>query len=135
MNSYMHGQSMDETDDIGTEPGLAMNKYEQGQDQDIKWGTMIPLIGGSALGCAKSTGVLPQFHLSYSPFSKNEAHLKKHWPQVPMLYLDQMAGMMDIGQEKIDFINSVCPCAGLSMLNVCKKGQVRNLFLGRPNLN
>eukprot|EP00092_Neocalanus_flemingeri_P029081 GFUD01031568.1.p1 GENE.GFUD01031568.1~~GFUD01031568.1.p1 ORF type:complete len:712 (-),score=175.54 GFUD01031568.1:182-2119(-) len=34
-----------------------------------------------------------------------------------------MARMMDIGQEEIDFVNSVCPCAGLSMLNVCRKGQ------------
>ena len=86
---------------------------------------MIPLIGGSALGCGKATGVLPQFHLSYSPFSKNEAHLKRYWPQVPMLYLDKMARTMDFGQEEIDFVNSVCPCAGLSMLNSNKKGQVR----------
>ena len=96
---------------------------------------MIPLIGGSALGCEKSTGVLPQYHLSYSPFSKNEAHLKRYWPQVPMLYLDNMARMMDIGQEEIDFVNSVCPCAGLSMLNVCKKGQVRSLIARLTKLN
>ena len=110
---------------------LTMNTYQPdqgGSDQDIKWATMIPLIGGSALGCQKATGVLPQFHLSYSPFSKNEAHLKRYWPQVPMLYLDKMPNMVEFGNEKIDFVNSVCPCAGLSMLNVCKKGEVRILL-------
>ena len=93
-------------------------------NEDIKWATMIPLIGGSALGCEKATGAKPQYHLSYSPFSKNEAHLMKHWPDVPMFYLDAANKMIEVGHEDIDFVNSVCPCAGLSMLNVCKTGQV-----------
>ena len=53
-----------------------------GSDKPIRWGTMIPLIGGSAIGCAKATGNLPLFHLSYSAFAANEAHLQRHWPQV-----------------------------------------------------
>jgi len=51
---------------------------------------MIPLIGGSAIGCYKATEVLPQFQLSYSPFSKNESHLQKYWPNLPITYLDKM---------------------------------------------
>ena len=48
-----------------------------------RWGTMIPLIGGSALGCERATGVRPLFHLSYTPFAANESHLMKAWPDVP----------------------------------------------------
>jgi len=92
-------------------------------NEDIKWATMIPLIGGSALGCQKATGSMPSYHLSYTPFSKNEAHLKKHWPDVPMFYLDELPKRIELGNEDIDFVNSVCPCAGLSMLNVSKTGQ------------
>ena len=48
-------------------------------EREIKWGTMIPLVGGSALGCERAAGSLPQYHLSYSPFANNEAHLRSHW--------------------------------------------------------
>ena len=105
----------------------------EGQEHDgkrkIKWATMIPLIGGSAIGCKKATGVYPQYHLSYSAFKKNETHLKRYWPEVPWLYLDENSQTYDFSGEQIDFVNSVCPCAGLSMLNVSKKGQVMNIFV------
>ena len=57
-------------------------------EKEIKWGTMIPLVGGSALGCLRAAGSLPQYHLTYSPFANNEAHLKSHWAaeQVCQLY-------------------------------------------------
>ena len=92
----------------------------------LRWGTMIPLIGGSALGCEKATGSLPLFHLSYAAFANNESHLEKHWPSVPMFRLDkehnkQMLANILRGGD-IDFVNSVCPCAGLSMLNTSVKG-------------
>ena len=58
---------------IKEEEGLMVMKKE------IKWGTMIPLVGGSALGCSRAAGSLPQYHLTYSPFANNEAHLKSHW--------------------------------------------------------
>ena len=40
------------------------------EKKEIKWGTMIPLVGGSALGCEKAAGSIPQHHLTYSHFSK-----------------------------------------------------------------
>ena len=94
-------------------------------DRPIKWATMIPLIGGSAIGCKKATGgVAPMFNLSYSAFAKNESHLKKYWPEVPHFVLDKSADSVHIGSSQdIDFVNSVCPCAGLSMLNVSRTGQ------------
>ena len=30
---------------------------------DISWATMIPLIGGSAIGCSQATNNKPKFHL------------------------------------------------------------------------
>ena len=75
---------------------------------------MVPLSGGSAIGCFISTGVLPQFHLSYKPFASNEQHLQRYWPEVPLHYLDKDP-VVDF--RGVDYINSVCPCAGLSMRN------------------
>ena len=86
---------------------------------------MIPLIGGSAIGCSRATGNLPLFHLSYSAFAANELHLERHWPTVPFYRLDKQDFPVEQFKQKygeIDFINSVCPCAGLSMLNTSSKG-------------
>ena len=44
----------------------------------LRWGTIIPLIGGSALGCKEATGVLPLFHLSYGAFAKNDSHIRRY---------------------------------------------------------
>ena len=93
----------------------------------IKWGSMIPLVGGSALGCERATGAQPQYHLSYSGFSNNEQHLRRHWDNnnTPWHYLDKddLPAFPDFQQGEMDFINSVCPCAGLSMLNRRKGGE------------
>ena len=90
-------------------------------DGEIRWGTIIPLIGGSAIGCQQATGRLPEYHLSYSPFANNEKHIKKYWPSVPFCYLDKNQRPAATFQN-VDFINSVCPCAGLSMLNTASSG-------------
>eukprot|EP00092_Neocalanus_flemingeri_P036013 GFUD01039212.1.p1 GENE.GFUD01039212.1~~GFUD01039212.1.p1 ORF type:complete len:667 (+),score=167.98 GFUD01039212.1:101-2101(+) len=92
--------------------------------EDVRWGTMIPLIGGSALGCSRATGNMPLFHLSYSPFAANESHLARHWPSIPTYRLDKTTfpAKQILAEGEIDFINSVCPCAGLSMLNTASKG-------------
>ena len=55
----------------------------------LKWGTIIPLIGGSSIGCSKSAGNLPAFHLTYTPFKNNETHLMRYWPKVPKYYIDK----------------------------------------------
>jgi len=93
-------------------------------ERPVRWGTMIPLIGGSALGCAKTTGNLPLFHLSYTPFAANESHLHRYWPNIPTFQLDKTTFPVEkiLAEGDIDFINSVCPCAGLSMLNTVTKG-------------
>ena len=96
-------------------------KLEKKKQKKIRWGTIIPLIGGSAIGCEQATGTLPDFHLSYSPFTNNEKHLRRYWPSVPFHYIDKsQTPPPDFG--RVDFVNSVCPCAGLSMLNTASKG-------------
>ena len=56
---------------------------------NLKWGTIIPLIGGSSIGCSISAGNLPAFHLTYTPFKSNETHLERYWPGVPKYYIDK----------------------------------------------
>ena len=56
--------------------------------------------------------VSSHFCFSYSPFAGNEKHIKNYWPSVPIHYLDK-EGMALPNLENVDFINSVCPCAGL----------------------
>ena len=56
---------------------------------NLKWGTIIPLIGGSSIGCSISAGNLPAFHLTYSPFKSNQAQLERYWPKVPKYYIDK----------------------------------------------
>ena len=88
-----------------------------GNSDRIKWGTIIPLIGGSSLGCEKSTGSLPQFHLGFSKFASNDKHIRRYRPKVPYYNLDVNPNV-ELGQ--VDYVNSVCPCAGLSTMNVSK---------------
>jgi site-specific DNA-cytosine methylase len=89
-----------------------------------KWATIIPLIGGSAVGCYQATGNKPLYHLSYSAFRDNEKHLTKYWSDVPRIELDK--GETPVTNLELDFVNSVCPCAGLSQLNASRDSTVRD---------
>lgn len=90
---------------------------------DPKWSTIIPLIGGSAVGCSQATKNKPQFHVSYSAFDSNEKHILNYWPEVPRYVLDRNENPPSID---LDFVNSVCPCAGLSQLNTSKDESTRD---------
>ena len=65
------------------------SEFEPGSGTKLKWGTIIPMIGGSAIGCFKSAGTKPAFHLTYKKFKDNESHLKTYWPEVPVYCLDK----------------------------------------------
>ena len=98
---------------------LGPDKMKDGVGAGVRWGSIIPLIGGSALGCSKAAGCLPELQLSYSAFAANDFHIRQYWPGVEHRVLDKEAATrapapLPVG---LDFINSVCPCAGLSMLN------------------
>lgn len=87
----------------------------------MKYITFIPLIGGMAIANAKAVGHKPEFVLSYSGFGKNESNLKKYWPDVEWKLIDADTNSLeeepDYEALDIDFVSSVCPCAGMSGLN------------------
>jgi len=85
----------------------------------LNFGSIIPLVGGNILGCTKSAGEDPSFHLSYSAFANNEKHLREYQPNVPFYYIDEQE-VPDLGE--VDYVNTTCPCAGLSMLSTAVKG-------------
>lgn len=102
----------------------------------FKWGTIIPLIGGCSLGCAKATNKKPDFMVTYSGFMGNEKSLIDYWPDVPYFNLNEFDvpeyANNETSEEKkslellkeyfkeVDFVNAVPPCAGLSSLNASK---------------
>jgi len=103
------------------------NQTMESTSMPMKWATMIPKIGGSALGCYQATSTLPLYHLSYTPFKQNDSQLARYWPQVPFFYLDQAHKVdkpIPTSQfGEIDFVTAVCPCSGLSMLNTAQTGK------------
>ena len=86
----------------------------------MKYISCIPLIGGMAIANKIATGKKPEFVLSYDVFANNESHLKNYWPDVEWTILDGETNVLSCEQpdySDIDFVSSVCPCAGMSMLN------------------
>ncbi len=89
-------------------------------NKKIKWASIIPLIGGMPIANKNVTGAAPQYLLSYKAFANNEAPLRKYWPKVPYQVIDEDLEATRYVIQKagnIDFVSSVCPCAGLSQLN------------------
>ena len=82
---------------------------------NYKYASIVPLIGGETLAMEAVFGKRPEYLLSYSPFSNNDQHIVAHYKnEVPYLLLDQGAKRPG---GKIDVVNTVCPCAGLSSLS------------------
>lgn len=87
----------------------------------MKYITFIPLIGGMAIANEQATGKKPEFVLSYDAFAKNESSLKSYWPDVEWHILDAETNQLKNGETldytDIDFVSSVCPCAGMSVMS------------------
>ncbi len=91
---------------------------------DIKYGTIIPLIGGMTVGNKKAAGKDPSLILSYSAFEDNDQHCKAYFKDTPYIEVDAATNEAPAGLESfgtMDFVSTVCPCAGLSQLNSSKK--------------
>lgn len=82
----------------------------------MKYASIVPLIGGETLGMQEAAdGQKPEFILSYSAFEANDRQLVEHYKnEVPYHHLDTME---ETTFPKVDVINTVCPCAGLSSLS------------------
>lgn len=77
--------------------------------------SIIPLIGGETIAQENIFGSRPEYLLTYSPFLANEKHLLNYYKdEVPYHILDEKKNFK---AEYVDVVNTVCPCAGLSMLN------------------
>jgi site-specific DNA-cytosine methylase len=80
--------------------------------------SIIPLIGGMPIGSEKAHGTPPDALVSWTPFAANEVHLRNWYEKrgidVPYYLVDD-GGVLPF---KPDIVESTCPCAGLSMLNV-----------------
>lgn len=91
----------------------------------MKYITFVPLIGGMAIANYNSVGKKPECVLSYAGFQKNESNLKNYWPDVKWYILDSEKNDI-LGEDypnfdNIDFVSSVCPCAGMSCLNTATR--------------
>lgn len=90
----------------------------------MKYITFVPLIGGMALANELATGNKPECVLSYDAFAKNESNLKNYWKDVKWYVLNAETNKIDGEQPDftdIDFVSSVCPCAGMSCLNTANR--------------
>lgn len=84
----------------------------------MKHASIIPLIGGITLAQHEVSGTLPEYLMTYTGFQENESHLLNYYKDrygvdLPYHFIDQ--GQRP--QYKVDIVNTVCPCAGLSMLS------------------
>ena len=91
----------------------------------MKYSSIIPLIGGESIAVMnKLNGQMPEEVLSYTGFADNDSHYinylrGKGW-KGEYTFLDEKTNHKP---KKVDIVNTVCPCAGLSSLSQHK---VRN---------
>ena len=80
----------------------------------MKWASIVPLIGGESIAMENIFGTKPEYILTFEGFQANEEHLLNWYEnKVPYLNLSEGASYT----EKVNVINTVCPCAGLSSLS------------------
>ena len=79
------------------------------------YASIVPLIGGETFAMENVFGNKPEYVLSYSGFEANDSQLLNHYEnRIPYYKLDEVSHTA----SKVDVVNSVCPCAGLSSLSV-----------------
>lgn len=85
----------------------------------MKHVSIIPLIGGMPIGSERAYGTPPDALVSWTPFESNEVHLRNWYDKrgidVPYFQVDAGGSSLPFTP---DVVESTCPCAGLSMLNV-----------------
>ena len=80
----------------------------------MNYASIVPLIGGETIAMENVFGTKPKYILTYEGFQPNEEHLLNWYNNsVPYLNLSEGASYT----EKVNVINTVCPCAGLSSLS------------------
>ena len=98
-------------------------KWHELRKEKVNWVSVIPKIGGSSIGSFQAASSLPLYQVSYSEFQRNDAHIARYWPTVPIFYLNAFDECNQFIESEIDFVIVVCPCSGLSMLNTVTSGK------------
>ena len=80
------------------------------------YASIVPLIGGETIAMQNVFGSRPEYILSYEGFENNDQHLVEYYKREVPYHLIQGDSLPQV--ESVDVINTVCPCAGLSSLNV-----------------
>lgn len=81
---------------------------------NIKYASIIPLIGGMTIAQQQVFGNKPEWLLSYKPFATNDSHLLDYFPDVPYSFIESSEYSKF---NDVDVISTTCPCAGLSSLS------------------
>ena len=79
----------------------------------MKWGSIIPLIGGFTIAAKQETGNDPDVILSYPAFKSNDSHCLNHFK------MDSIDASTTVYDKHLDFVVALPPCSALSALN-CK---------------
>lgn len=78
------------------------------------YASIVPLIGGETIAMENVFGSRPEYILSYTDFKANDSQLLHYYNHtVPYILLDEGG----LAPSKVDVVNTVCPCAGLSSLS------------------
>lgn len=81
----------------------------------MKYASIVPLIGGETIAMEKVFGKRPESIFSYSAFKDNDMQLLRYYNmEVPYYLIDKGEASLS---HKLDVVNAVCPCAGLSSLS------------------
>jgi len=80
------------------------------------YASIVPLIGGETIAMQNVFGSRPEYILSYEGFEANDKHLVEYYKNEVPYHLIKDDQLPDV--KSVDVINTVCPCAGLSSLNV-----------------
>lgn len=89
----------------------------------IKHGSIVPLIGGNTIAAERVFKSKPAFFLSFDAFAANDSHCRNYYPETPYYSLGDGSILdlpIDVSPDlflDVDVMTTLCPCAGLSMLN------------------
>lgn len=93
--------------------------------EDVRWASIVPLVGGMTIGASKALNSLPDVVYSYPDFAGNDSYLRKYMPSVSFKTIGSMHDPMPGHRRGLHAVFSLCPCAGLSMLSPFKRDDPR----------
>lgn len=80
------------------------------ENRKIKWGTIVPLIGGMPIANKLITGTDPSFMLSYEPFASNDSHCVNYFKESPYIVINEnnkLSGNYNSLFTDVDFVSSL----------------------------